>query len=211
MATLFASWLSQLAQQQLLTGVTPDKLAFDLSLKIVRIPFVKWVYYTLKKISESKQSAIKDGWDASGISVSWSTLEDGIEQRDTLYDEANAMEKEKTLFVVKGGRCKDAAVAGLLDQIDESASAASLKQGTKRKRDEMEVLEESISIGAEENVDEPHWTNVIEELDSEDEKCDECSIEEEEETQLPENLASCFIPIHTTRAGRTTIVPSRYK
>ena len=68
-----------------------------------------------------------------------------------------------------------------------------------------EVLVENTSMhnGAEENVNEPQWTNVIEELDAEDadEKCDEYRIDEEEKTQLPEHLASCFIPIRTTRAG----------
>ena len=61
-ATLFASWLSQLAQQQLLKGVTPDKLSFDLRLKTVAFPLLKGLQDT-EKISESKQSAMKDGWD----------------------------------------------------------------------------------------------------------------------------------------------------
>ena len=62
-----------------------------MSLKAVRIPFVKWVYKTLKTISESKQSAIKVGWVVSGIAVSWATLEDGLEDRDTLYEEVRAL------------------------------------------------------------------------------------------------------------------------
>ena len=45
-ATLFASWLSQVAQEQLLRGISQDQLTFDLSLKSVQTPFVKWVYMT---------------------------------------------------------------------------------------------------------------------------------------------------------------------
>ena len=45
-ATLFASWLSQVAQEQLLKGVPPEKLKFDLTLQNIKIPFVKWVYKT---------------------------------------------------------------------------------------------------------------------------------------------------------------------
>eukprot|EP00731_Ephydatia_muelleri_P020983 Em0013g710a len=129
-ATLFASWLSQVAQEQLLRGVSQDQLTFDLSLKSVKTPFVKWVYMTLNKMSESKKSAMADGWRVSGISVSWATTDEDIEERDTLYEEARALEKQKELFVVKGERSKDAAVARLIEQTVVEGSS-------KRKRDEM--------------------------------------------------------------------------
>ena len=54
------------------------------------------------------------------------------------------------------GQVGDARMLLLLGCFEESASSASLKQGTKRKREEMEeVLEVSTSVmhnGAEENV-----------------------------------------------------------
>ena len=115
-AILFASWLSQVAQE-LLKGVSPDKLKFDLTLQNVKIPFVKWVYKTLKKISDIKQSAMIDGWRrSSGISISWATKDDELEERDTLYEEARALDRQKALFIAKGERSKDAAVEGLLEQ-----------------------------------------------------------------------------------------------
>ena len=114
-AILFASLLSQVAQE-LLKGVSPDKLKFDLTLQNVKIPFVKWVYKTLKKISDIKQSAMIDGWRSSGISISWATKDDELEERDTLYEEARALDRQKALFIVKGERSKDAAVEGLLEQ-----------------------------------------------------------------------------------------------
>ena len=50
-ASLFASWLSQVAQEQLLRGVSQDQLRFDLSLKSVKAP---WVYMTLKKYQKPR-------------------------------------------------------------------------------------------------------------------------------------------------------------
>ena len=99
--------------QELLKGVPPDKLKFDLTLQNVKIPFVKWVYKTLKKISDIKQSAMIDGWRSSGISISWATKDDELEERDTLYEEARALDRQKALFIVKG---EHAAVEGLLEQ-----------------------------------------------------------------------------------------------
>ena len=68
--------------------------------------------------------------------------------------------------MVKGGRSKDAAVAGLLSKTDSS----------KKKQQDEEARDED-------------------ELDG-------------EESQLPDDLASCFnVTIHTTRYGRTTAIP----
>eukprot|EP00731_Ephydatia_muelleri_P012093 Em0006g987a len=104
------SWAKQIsvAQEQLFRGVSQDQITFDLSLKSVKTPFVKWVYMTLNKISENED----------------------IEERDTLDEEARALERQKELFVVKGGRSKDAAVAGLIEYTVVEGSS-------KRKRDEM--------------------------------------------------------------------------
>ena len=82
-ASLFASWLSPVAQEQLLRGVSQDQLRFDLSLRSAKTSFVKWVYMTLEKNSETKKSAMADGWKASGIYLSWATTDEGIEERDT--------------------------------------------------------------------------------------------------------------------------------
>ena len=132
-ATLFASWLSQVAQEQLLKGVPPEKLKFDLTLQNVKIPFVTWVHKTFKKISENKQTAMMDGWRTSGISISWAVKDDEIEERATLYEEARALDRKRELFVVKGGRSKDAAVAGLLEQ--------NTTESSKRKEQEMEMMD----------------------------------------------------------------------
>ena len=60
---------------------------------------------------------MNNGWRSSGISISWATNDaEELEERDTLYEEARALDRQKALFVVKGGRSKDAAVAGLLEQ-----------------------------------------------------------------------------------------------
>ena len=86
-------------------------LALDLSLKSVKTPFVKWVYMTPSKMSESKKCVMADGWRVGGISVPWATTDEEIKERDTLYEEARTLERQKELFVVEGGHSKDAAVA----------------------------------------------------------------------------------------------------
>ena len=68
-----------------------------------KTPFVKWVHKTLKKISDIKQSAMIYGWRLSGISISWATKDDELEECDTLYKEARALDRQKALFMVKGG------------------------------------------------------------------------------------------------------------
>ena len=131
----------------------------------------------LKKISETKKSAMADGWKASGIYLSWATTDEGIEERDTLYEEARALERQKELFVVKGRRSKDAAVAGLIEQtVVESSS--------NRTREEM--IEET--SGEDDNGE--RWTE-IEELDDVEGEENKLT-DEEESSQLPNNLASCF-------------------
>ena len=100
-ATLFASRMSQVAQVQLLRGVSHDPLTFDLSLRGVKTPFVKWVY-TMQKKSQIPRSL---PWLMVEKQVSWATTDEGIEERDTLYEEARALKRQKELFVVKGGRC----------------------------------------------------------------------------------------------------------
>ena len=59
-------------------------------------------FKTLKTISESKQSAVMDGWVANGIAVSLATMKEGLEEGGTLYEEAMAMDKVKT-FLLKVG------------------------------------------------------------------------------------------------------------
>ena len=86
--------------------MSQDQLTFDLSLKSVKTPFVKWVYTTLNKMSGSKKCAMTDGWRVSGISVPWATTDEEIEERNTLYEEARALDRQKELFVVKDGRSK---------------------------------------------------------------------------------------------------------
>ena len=92
-----------MAQEQLLKGVPPEKLKFDLTLQNVKIPFVKWVYKTFKNISENKQTAMMVGWKSSGISISWASNDDEIEERNTLYEEARlALYWKRELFMAKG-------------------------------------------------------------------------------------------------------------
>lgn len=81
-ATLFASWLSHVAQEQMLKGVPPKKFKFDLTLQNGKIPFIKCVYKIFKKISDNKQTAMMDGWISSGILISWASKENEIEERD---------------------------------------------------------------------------------------------------------------------------------
>ena len=188
--------MSQVAQEQLLRGISQDQHTFDLSLKSVKTPFVKWVYMTLNKMSESKKSAMADGWRVSGISVSWATTDEDIEERDTFF-EARALERQKELFVVKGGRSKDAAVAGLIEQTVVEGSS-------KSKRDE--IIEGT--SGEDDNGEQ--WTEI--------EKLDDVEGEEntpadgEESSQLPNELANCFnIAIRTTHCGRSTTLPSKFK
>lgn len=38
-----------------------------------------------------------------GISISWAMKDEEMEERDTMYKEARVLEKQKGLFVVKGG------------------------------------------------------------------------------------------------------------
>ena len=73
---------------------------------------------------------MNDGWRSSGISISWAT---NARKNLKNYEEARALDRQKALFVVKGGRSKDAAVAGLLGQ--------SMTEGSKRKQQEMEMTE----------------------------------------------------------------------
>eukprot|EP00731_Ephydatia_muelleri_P025330 Em0017g413a len=89
------------------TFVPQDQLRFDLSLKSVKTP---WVYMTLKKSQKPRSLP----WLMAGYLGL--TTDEGIEERDTLYEDARALERQKELFVVKGGRSKDAAVAGLIEQ-----------------------------------------------------------------------------------------------
>ena len=146
-----------------------------------------------------------DGLQVVYIAVSWATFEDGLEERDTLYEEARTLDKKRTLFTVKGGQCEDAAdIAGLVEQIDESNST--FGQGTKRKRQEMEAeveLHAILELKKRILHDEPQWTNVIEEIDAE-------GVNEENHSdnfgdnniQLPENLhawhAASFLYSHYT-------------
>eukprot|EP00731_Ephydatia_muelleri_P002914 Em0001g2914a len=162
-ATLFASWLSQVAQEQLLKGVPPEKLKFDLTLQ----------------------------------------NDDEIEERDTLYEEARALDRKRELFVVKGGRSKDAAVAGLLEQ--------NTTESSKRKEQEMEMMDVTGSgIDDDFDVNGEKWTEM-DELDEGVEARDENEFDGEE-SQLPDDLASCFnVTIQTTRYGRTTAIPSKFK
>ena len=53
---------------------------FELSLKSVKTPFVICVHMTLNRMSESKKSAMADGWRVSGISVPWATTVEDIEE-----------------------------------------------------------------------------------------------------------------------------------
>eukprot|EP00731_Ephydatia_muelleri_P002885 Em0001g2885a len=162
-ATLFASWLSQVAQEQLLKGVPPEKLKFDLTLQ----------------------------------------NDDEIEERDTLYEEARALDRKRELFVVKGGRSKDAAVAGLHEQ--------NTTESSKRKEQEMEMMDVTGSgIDDDFDVNGEKWTEM-DELDEGVEARDENEFDGEE-SQLPDDLASCFnVTIQTTRYGRTTAIPSKFK
>ena len=151
-ATLFASWLSQVAQEQLLKGVLPEKLKFDLTLQNVKIPFVKWVYETFKKISDSKQTAMTDGWKSSGISISWK------EQEMEMMDVTDTSSGTDDDFDINGEKWTG------MDELDEGAEA----------RDE-------------------------DELDG-------------KESQLPDDLASCFnVTIQMTRYGCTMAIPSKFK
>ena len=175
-ATLFASWLSQVAQEQLLKGVPPEKLKFDLTLQNVKILFIKLVYKTFKKISDNKQTAMIDGWKSSGISISWASKDDEIEERNTLYEESRALDRKRELFVVKGGRTKDAAVAGLLEQ--------NFRESLKRKEQEMEMVDVTgTSSGTDDDFDitsnGERWTG-IDELDEGAEAQDENELDGEE-------------------------------
>ncbi|KAL5516102.1 hypothetical protein EMCRGX_G001373 [Ephydatia muelleri] len=162
-ATLFASWLSQVAQEQLLKGVPPEKLKFDLTLQ----------------------------------------NDDEIEERDTLYEEARALDRKRELFVVKGGRSKDAAVAGLLEQ--------NTTESSKRKEQEIEMMDVTGSgTDNDFDVNGEKWTEM-DELDEGVEARDEDEFDGEE-SQLPDDLTSCFnLTIQTTRYGRTTAIPSKFK
>ena len=82
---------------------------------------------------------MNDGWRSSGISISWATKNVELEERDTLYEDRAW---QKALFVVKGGRSKDAAVAGLLSKTDSSKK----KQQDEEARDEDELDGRNLSF-----------------------------------------------------------------
>ena len=46
------------------------------------------------------------------MTLAYLTADENIEEQDTHYEEARALERQKELFVVEGGRSKDAAVTG---------------------------------------------------------------------------------------------------
>ena len=48
------------------------------------------------------------------ISVCWPVSQEAVDERDALYDNAHALQREGKLFVVKGGKSKDSAVDGVL-------------------------------------------------------------------------------------------------
>ena len=159
-------------------------------------PFILLSMMTLNKMSESKKSATVDGWRVSGISVSWATTDEDIEERDTLF-EARALERQIELFVVKGGRSKDAAVAGLIEQTVVEGSS---------KRTREEIIEGT--SGEDDNGEQ--WTEIEELDDVEGEE--NTPADGEESSQLPDELANCFnIAIRTTHCGRTTTLPSKFK
>ena len=114
LASLLAIWMSSKAKEQLSAGVQCDSLRFDFRLSAIRVPFITWVHSALKKIVASKQNALSHGWVRSGISVCWPVSQQDVDERDSLYDNARALQREGKLFVMKGGKSKDSAVDGVL-------------------------------------------------------------------------------------------------
>uniref|UniRef100_A0A7S4GKV6 DDE-1 domain-containing protein n=1 Tax=Eutreptiella gymnastica TaxID=73025 RepID=A0A7S4GKV6_9EUGL len=203
LARLCAMWMTDIAKTQLLRGVQPDAITYDLRLSTLRLPFVTWVHTMLTKISAEKTVALTKGWDMSGISIVWSNDEADKDECDELYDEARQWEREGKLFQVAGGRSKDAAVGGLLEQ-----QVLQPPRNRKRKRDDADT-EEDVEYSADEEEEEendPAWADMMAEMAEEDD--DVVANDSDDENQLPDDLASCFKPC-TTRSGRTTRPPVR--
>ena len=148
-----------------------------------------------------KTVALTKGWGMSGISILWSNDEADKDECDELYDEAMQLEREGKLFQVAGGRSKDAAVGGLLEQ-----QVVQPPQNRKRNDADTEEDVEYPADGEEEEENDPAWADMMAEMAEEDE--DVVENDSNDENQLPIDLASCFKPC-TTRSGRTTRPPVR--
>ena len=203
LARLCAMWMTDIAKTQILRGVQPDAITYDLRLSTLRLPFVTWVHTMLTKISAEKTVALTKGWDMSGISIVWSNDEADKDECDELYDEARQWEREGKLFQVAGGRSRDAAVGGLLEQ-----QVLQPPRNRKRKRDDADTEEDAEYSADEEEEEEndPAWADMMAEMAEEDD--DVVANDSDDENQLPDDLASCFKPC-TTRSGRTTRPPVR--
>ena len=99
-----------------------------------------------------------------------------------------------------GGRSRDAAVGGLLEQ-----QVLQPPRNRKRKRNDVDTEEYSADEEEEEEND-PAWADLMAEMAEEDEEIVEN--DSDDENRLPTDLASCFKPT-TTRSGRTTRPPVR--
>ena len=196
-------WMTDIAKTQILRGVQPDAITYDLRLSTLRLPFVTWVHTMLTKISAEKTVALTKGWDMSGISIVWSNDEADKDECDELYDEARQWEREGKLFQVAGGRSRDTAVGGLLEQ-----QVLQPPRNRKRKRDDADTEEDAEYSADEEEEEEndPAWADMMAEMAEEDD--DVVANDSDDENQLPDDLASCFKPC-TTRSGRTTRPPVR--
>ena len=164
LASLFALWMSNKAKEQLLAGVQCDSLKFDFRLSAVRVPFITWVHSALKKIIASKQNALSDGWVKSGISVCWPVSPEAVDERDALYDNARALQREGKLFVVKGGKSKDCAVDGVLTQTVLNPARAR-KASRSQDNDVDDDDESDASQESAEDVNDPMYDDMLRELE----------------------------------------------
>ena len=203
--------MSNKAKEQLLAGVQCDSLKFDFRLSAVRVPFITWVHSALKKIIASKQNALSDGWVKSGISVCWPVSPEAVDERDALYDNARALQREGKLFVMKGGKSKDSVVDGVLTQTVLNPARAR-KASRSQDNDVYDDDESDASQHSAEDVNDPMYDDMLRELEvvEEEEEVDRDE-EGEDDTHLPDQLAECFhINTYTTRGGRQTKVPVKY-
>ena len=196
LARLCAMWMTDIAKTQILGGVQPDAITYDLRLSTLRLPFVTWVHTMLAKIPTEKTVALTKGWDVSGISIVWSDDAADKAECDELYDEARQLEREGKLFQVARGRSKDAAMGGLLEQ-----QVLQPPQNRKRKRNDADTEDDVEYSADEEEENDPAWADMMAKIAEEDD--DVVDNDSDDANQLPDDLASCFKPC-TTQSGRTT-------
>ena len=150
-----------------------------------------------------KQNALSDGWVQSGISVCWPDSQEAVDERDALYDNARALQREGKLFVVKGGKSKDFVVDGILIQTVLNPARAR-KASRSQDNDVYDDDESDASQELGEDENDAMYDDMLRELEvAEEEEEPDPDEEGEDDTHIPDQMDECFhINTYTTRGGR---------